>query len=241
MVLAAAVLLILGIFWWGVRAAGPGSRIPRAGYLACFTAIGAAYVIYQTLMLQRLSFLVGHPMLATAFILVTALFASGVGSWLSGKSLAEDRRAQRAFGTALLVVWVISLSLIKPEWMILPSISPFWKILAGIALCAPPFVMMGTYFAVALKRAEREAPGSVMWGWALNGVAAIAGWAFMVGGSMAQGIQFVGFSPALVYGGVGVWEYLTADSVSERTRSLVHRGFAVLIMGLLIGSFWLSR
>lgn len=241
LILAGAVLLILCVFWSGVRAAGPGYRTPRSGYLACFTAIGGAYVIYQTLMVQRLSFLVGHPTLATAFILVTALFASGVGSLLSGKALAADRKVYRSVGTGLLVVWVISLSLIRPEWMILPSIPPVWKILAGIALCAPPFVMMGTYFAVALKRAEREASGSVTWGWALNGIAAIAGWAFMVSGSMAQGIRFAGLSPALVYGGVGIWEFLTADSVSERTRTLAHRGFAVLVIILLITSVWLSQ
>ena len=75
----------------------------------------------------------------------------------------------------------------------------------------------------------------------MNGVAAIAGWAFMVGGSMAQGIRFVGFSPAIVYGGVGLWEYLTASSVGERTRALAHRGFAVVIIVLLIASIWLSR
>jgi hypothetical protein len=241
LILAGAVLLIVGVFWSGVRAAGPGYRTARSGYLACFTAIGAAYVIYQTLMVQRLSFLVGHPTLATAFILMSALLASGVGSWLSGRALAADRKLYRSVGTGLLVVWVISLSLIRPEWMILPSIPPGWKILAGIALCAPPFVMMGTYFAVALKRAEREASGSVIWGWALNGIAAIAGWAFMVGGSMAQGIRFAGLAAALVYGGVGLWEFLTSDSVGARTRSLAHRGFAALVIVLLITSIWLSR
>ncbi len=241
-ILAFAVLLIVGVFGLGVRAAAAGQRSSRAGYLACFTAIGGAYVVYQTLMLQRLSFLVGHPMLASAFILTTALVASGAGSWLSGGPLAANRTARRATGTGVLILWIIGLSLIRAEWMILPSVPPVWRTLAGIALCAPPFVMMGTYFAVAMKRAEQEAPGSITWGWSLNGIAAIAGWAFMVGGSMSQGIRLIGLTPALAYGAVGVWEYLSVPaSAGERARLLAHRGLAAVVMLGLVASLWLSR
>jgi hypothetical protein len=240
-ILASAVLLILGVFCLGILAAGKGYRTPRAGYLACFTMIGGGYVIYQTLMLQRLSFLVGHPMLATAFILTTALLASGFGSWLSGKHLGESQMVRRAIGTAVLVLWIISLCLIKAEQMIQPAVRPLWRTLAAIVLCAPPFVMMGTYFAVAMKRAEREAPGCISWGWGLNGIAAIAGWSFMVGGSMNQGIRFVGLSAALVYATVGTWELLTVNSVGQRTRTLVHRAFAIVAIFALIATVYLSR
>jgi hypothetical protein len=84
------------------------------------------------------------------------------------------------------------------------------------------------------------AAAALTWGWALNGIASIAGCAFMVGGSMAHGILFVGLAPALLYAGVGAWEYLSADSVDERTRTLAHRGFAVVVVAMVITSVGLS-
>lgn len=240
MILAAAVLLILGVFAFAMKPSGAGSRTPRPGYLACFTAIGFAYVVFQSLMIQRLSFLVGHPTLASAFILTTALVASGAGSWLSGKVLAADRSVNRAIGTALLVIWIIALSLTPAEALIAPSFSLAWKILAGIALCAPPFIIMGTYFAVTLKRAEVDAPGCITWGWGLNGISAIAGWAFMVGGSMSHGITFVGLCAALIYGTVGVWEYVTSTAVILKgTRPFAHRLFAALVLLGMVSAVWL--
>jgi hypothetical protein len=240
LILAAAVLLILGIFAFAMRPSGAGSRTPRPGYLACFTAIGFAYVVFQSLMIQRLSFLVGHPTLASAFILMTALVASGAGSWLSGRALAADRSVNRAIGTALLVIWIIALSLTRAETLIAPTLSLAWKMLAGIALCAPPFIIMGTYFAVTLKRAEADAPGCITWGWGLNGIASIAGWAFMVGGSMSHGITFVGLCAALIYSAVGVWEYVTSTAVILKgIRPFVHRLFAALVLFGMVSSVWL--
>jgi hypothetical protein len=241
-ILFTAVLLVILVFSLGVRAAPPATRTIRAGYLACFTAIGAAYVVYQTLMLQRLSFLVGHPMLASAFILTTALLASGIGSWLSDGRLGSERTRTRAVGTGILICWIVGLSLIRAEWMIVPSLTWPWRTLAGMAVCAPPFIMMGTYFAVAMKRAERDAPGTITWGWGLNGIAAIAGWAFMVGGSMSQGIRLIGLTPALAYGAVGLWEYLTVTApAGARTRVLADQAFAATVILGLGAALWLSR
>ena len=59
---------------------------------------------------------------------------------------------------------------------------------------------------------------------------------------MSQGIRLIGLTPALAYGAVGLWEYLTVTApAGARTRVLADQGFAATVILGLGAALWLSR
>jgi hypothetical protein len=225
--LAALLLLVL---WALAIVRGPRSeRLARSGLMGYFAAIGAAYVIYQSAVLQRLSFLTGHPVLATAVVLTATLIASGIGSLLSQRVLGASAPERRAAAALALLVWIAAVALAEPRWLMASGWSMPVRLAVAALVAMPPFVVMGTYFPIGLKLAERETTGLLSWCWAANGVASILGSSLLLLVSMGAGVRIATGVAGLLYAVVAVFEL----SASRGTRGL--RGAGLLVVAVLVG------
>ncbi len=136
---------------------------PRGGPLLYFASLGAAYMLVEIALLQRMTLLLERPSQSLGIVLFTLLLASGVGSLLS---------ARLPLRPCLLALVAI---LLATRWLLSPAISAAltWPLPARILLAAllmsPAGLLMGVPFATGLRRLETRAPGLIPWAWAVNG------------------------------------------------------------------------
>jgi hypothetical protein len=142
------------------------------GYFAC---IGLGFMLVEISLMQRFTLLVGHPLLAVAFVLSVLLASAGLGSlWLT-RRVPEQRPPTALFAclVALTVVqafWgksLLDLTLGRPLAL---------RLLVGALAIAPQGLLLGVPLPAALSRlAARGQREVVGWGWAANGFASVVG------------------------------------------------------------------
>ena len=71
-----------------------GTRLPRQknvmAFLWYFLCLGAGYILVQVALIQKFVLLLGHPTYALTVIVFSMLVASGAGSYLSSRVVADD-------------------------------------------------------------------------------------------------------------------------------------------------------
>ena len=204
----ATLLLLLGGLATVVRGA-PEWRARSSAFAAAFATMGIAYTAYQTVVIQRLAFLVGHPLLATAVVLPCTLLATALGAHWSRRLGADNLARVRVLTTAGLLAFVAGLALVAPSDLILASLPPWTRLLLSVLLAAPPFVVMGTFFPVVFARVELEDPRALAPGWLLNGLGAILGSVLAIYGPMLFGFRVVFGLVALLYLALSAWDVLS--------------------------------
>jgi hypothetical protein len=227
----AALLLVVGAAI-GTGRALPEARIRRGAFLAAFAAMGIAYTAYQTVVIQRLAFLVGHPLLATAIVLPSTLMATAAGSYWSGRFAEASLARVRLVTTVGLLTFVAALAIVAPGQFLLPGWPSAARVAVAIGIAFPPFLVMGTYFPVVFARAEAEDSKALVYGWLLNGIGAVVGSVLAIYGSTMFGFSSM-FGVA-----IGLYLSLSCWDVSSRGRAGRVADFgliAVLSLLLLLG------
>src|SRR5439155_3927772 len=84
-VLAVLAFLVLPLLLQG------GTRHPT-GPLLFFVAVGLGYILVEVTFIQRFVLFLGHPTYALTVVVFLMLLSSGVGSVVSRKWLADERR-----------------------------------------------------------------------------------------------------------------------------------------------------
>lgn len=211
----ALLLLILGM---GTARVPATTRARRAGTLTAFAVMGVAYALFQTFALQRLGFLVGHPMTATVLVLTLALLGTGLGSRFAKRF--EGPRA-RAAAAAALVASMVAIALVPAISLSVWATSEPIRWTLAVVVSVGPFVLMGTFFPRALERAARLDTSVVGWTWALNGVGAVLGAVGVVYGSMRVGFAAMGLAAAGLYAALGAWDAWWAGAPDNARRGHV--------------------
>ncbi len=229
---ASFVLLGAGIVRFALR---PGPRPTMAlGFAAAFAAMGVAFTVVQTGLIQRLAFLLGHPALAAAVVLPGTLLGSGIGSWLSGRIPERRFAALRLSTTGLLVVCILGIAVARPQALLMPDVSLAAKVMLGLLCAIVPFLVMGSFFPVIFSRLELDLPELTAWAWLINGVAAVVGTLFVIHGSMRFGFRVTLSAAALVYAALGVWDALAK---ARRFATVADIGLCTtLVITLLAGA-----
>jgi len=216
----------------GTRRALSEARVRRGALLVAFAAMGVAYTAYQTVVIQRLAFLVGHPLLATAIVLPSTLLATAAGSYWS-RHFAEASLARVRLVTTLgLLAFVAALAIVAPSELLLPSWPSAARLAVAIGIAFPPFLVMGTYFPVVFARAEAEDSEALVYGWLLNGIGAVVGSILAIYGSTIFGFSTMFGVASVLYLSLSCWD------VSSRGRAGRAADFgliAVLCLLLLAG------
>ena len=135
-----------------------------------FALIGAAFMLTEIALIQRLTILLSHPIYALAVLLFTIIASAGVGSLLSDR-LPLDRRPWLyvyPLGTALAVLGVrVLLSVALRQFVTAPL--PL-KVCTSVGIIFPMGCLMGMFFPVGMRLAKSACSADTPWYWALNGI-----------------------------------------------------------------------
>ncbi len=156
-----------------------GSRLPKqknvVKFLWYFLCLGAGYILVQVALIQKFVLLLGHPTYALTVIVFSMLVASGAGSYLSRRVVAEkDVRLMYVLLAVALLVGILAF-VSTP----LVTAAASWPLAAKLFLTtlavAPAALLMGMPFPSGLRRLEKRHAPSVRWAWSLNAAASVLG------------------------------------------------------------------
>lgn len=165
--------------------------------LAYFGLLGAAYLLIEIPLIQRLTLLLDRPTWSLAAVLFTLLLTSGLGS------LASPRIGLRLSLAAL--VGLIALTTTALPILIglaLPWDLPL-RLLLVVSALSPLGFLMGVPFAAGLRHFRAQESGLIPWAWAING--ALSGTSGVLAAMI--GLEW-GFQTTLAIGGaayLGAW------------------------------------
>jgi hypothetical protein len=143
--------------------------LPQLGKtLVYFSCLGLGFLFIEIVLIEKGAYFLGDRTIAFSLVLCAMLIFSGLGSWLSGSFLKHPKDGLRPAAIALLIWFLLSLSLLDGvlgaflSWP-LPAKCVFLGAWAALAS-----VPMGFFFPLGLSRLPRES-SLIPWAWALNG------------------------------------------------------------------------
>jgi hypothetical protein len=173
-VLLATVLILttLCIVLPLVMRAGTAEVREHRSLLVFFGAIGLAFMLVETSLMQRLIIALGHPTYGLSVVLFALLLSSGIGSYFTNGFSSNGTRAQRVFIAILAILAVIGVltpfAVHRLEYATTPV-----RILASVLLLFPAGFVMGMAFPLGMSLAGRTAPSLTPWLWGINGATSV--------------------------------------------------------------------
>ncbi len=137
-----------------------------------FTAVGCGFMLWEIILIQKLTLYWGNPIYAAAGVISTLLLGMGLGSWYTA-CLKKPR--QRAAVICALIAATLTIYLI----LLGPAVSATigWpmgiKVAVGILALLPPAVMMGMPFPLGLRWIQEPSGIRIAWAWGLDGYASV--------------------------------------------------------------------
>lgn len=174
------VLLLLSLPLLAAGSRGGGPALP-------FALLGFAYLMVEIPLLQQLSLVLGHPVLAVAVALVGLLLGSGAGA-LAAERMLPERCWFAALTAAAAVAGVVVVC--HPELTAAArGAGTAERAVAVLGFLALPAFTMGIPFPLALRALCGGRPQRVAKAWVVNGVASVLAAPLAVMGSMELGFR----------------------------------------------------
>jgi hypothetical protein len=226
-----AVLLVAAIIVYPLTRSGlptmdAGSFALSISY---FALIGFGYMLIQIPFLQRFSVYLGHPTYTFAVILLSMIFFTGIGSFLSDRVPIEQHRwvlkLPLLIGAMVyLLMFVIQPLMDRTIHLELPARS------AIVLLCtAPVSVLLGFCFPIGMNLVSRISGDATAWMWGVNGACGVLASIVAVAISMWLGID----TNFLIAGTLYVLLVLPAFALARKARLALaesaHRARAVAL------------
>jgi len=172
-----------------VRGAGMRDLL---GYFAC---LGGGFIILELVLIQLLMRLVGNPLYTFSVAIFVLLLGAGLGSFAS-EPLGV--RVERRWWWPFVGIVGYGLALLLGHGVVFEALlaqSVAIRVAVAGALVFPLGFFLGMPFPLGIRLADRFPPGTVAWGWAMNGVFTV------VGGFAAAVLSLlVGFQRTLAVG-----------------------------------------
>jgi hypothetical protein len=195
-----------------------GSLALRAAYLAYFAALGMGFILLEISLIQRFVLFLGYPTYALTVVMLSLLVSTGLGSLASERlqgDLAAALPARLAALAALVAAWLAG----APRAFEALLGAPFaLRVAVSVALLAPLGLVLGSFFPLGIRLAERTNAKLVPWAWAVNGCATVIGTLLAVMAGMTWSFTAVTLAALGVYtAGVGAL-WAAADRSSSTNR-----------------------
>jgi len=169
---AAVVLVLLPLALFRRAREAPAGR---ASVVACFAALGVAFMFLEIAFIQKLMLFLHHPVYAVSVVLAVFLLFAGLGS------LYADRMRTRPVRRVVLVVLLLA-ALSAIYLAALPSLFRAWagwpaagRVAVSVAILAPLAFLMGIPFPTCLQTVSDRSRTMVAWAWGVNGGASVVG------------------------------------------------------------------
>jgi hypothetical protein len=163
-----ALFLLLPALWLGRAGYGRPALRPT---LYMFS-VGVAFIVWEIVVIKRLTLLFGLPVLTFAAGLTLVLAFSGLGGYWAGKRRAVPAPGALAAAVLLASAWLL---LLGPAVARLAGEGMLLRVAAAAAFSAPPAFLMGLFFPSGLRLFRGDGGGSVPFLYAANGAASVLG------------------------------------------------------------------
>ena len=185
-----------------------------------FTAIGIGYIVVELALFQKLVFYLGDPSRTLALLLAALLVGSGMGSFISRKSLGKAAVLGGLLSAATIVFILILMPFLFSA--VRNSALSIQQGAAAVVLFLQG-IPMGMMFPVGLRVVEdRLGASAVPWMWAVNGASSVVGSALTVMIAIVAGYSWSLFFAALCYVGAALLMYrmraIANSSVGEELK-----------------------
>jgi len=167
LMLLAIVTIVLPLM---IRSCGSASSHTLWQGAVYFSLIGAAFMLTEIALIQRLTTLLSHPVHALGVLLFTIIASAGVGSLLSDR-LPLDRRPWLYIYPLMTVMAILGVRFLLSavlRYMVAEDLS--LRVCAAVAIIFPLGCLMGMFFPVGMRLAKSACPSDTPWYWALNGI-----------------------------------------------------------------------
>lgn len=145
----------------------------RASAGLYFLSIGLAFMMIETVLIQRATLFLGHPTYSFPTVLCALLIGAGAGSGLTQRVETPRLKSELSRSAIVLIAAVIVIAAGLSAWLNMGFQLPLSVRIIWISV--PLFVfglVLGRMFPLGLRKlAENEVP----WAWALNGSASVLG------------------------------------------------------------------
>ncbi|MCB0318208.1 MAG: hypothetical protein KDD56_05585 [Bdellovibrionales bacterium] len=237
-ILLFASLLTLCVLFLSTRNAPSVSN--RSAYLSAFILIGIAYSMYQTGIIQRLTFMVGHPLLATALVLPAMLAGTALGAYLSNTFFANKPSSKRIIVAIPLLLAIYAFAFMEPADLIISSKSLEMRCLIAIILSGIPSIIMGSYFPVIFNRLEKSDNSALLWAWLSNGLGGLIGAILGILAAMLVGFKLSILSVFPLYAAASAWDSISSSKLELRIKNLSDVTLNIFLLGCLIYLLYIS-
>lgn len=167
-----------------------------------FLCIGLAFMMIETVLMQKATLFLGHPTYSFPTVLCGLLVGAGTGSWFTRNVTATQLKAELRRTSVILVALLSVLILVLPWWL---RTGFQWPIFVRIVWLGGLLfllgVMLGRLFPLGLKGLREK---DVPWAWALNGSASVLGSIVAVLSAMQIGFSAVLWVAVLLYALAGL-------------------------------------
>ena len=157
------------------RATG-GTLLQRGALLLYFAALGTGFILLEISLIQRFVLFLGYPTYSLTVVMLSLLVSTGIGSLLTER---VNSRFELAPAAAARWAWRCSRAcsctgrpLVFAQLLGAPLAL---RIAVSIALLVPLGLVLGGFFPLGIRIAERANPRLVPWAWAVNGCATVIG------------------------------------------------------------------
>ena len=173
-------------------------RIPVLS--AYFAFLGAAFMMVEIPLIQKMILILGHPTYALSVVLFFMLSGAGLGSFISS-SLQENGGGsfnKAVCFAAAAASFILLLYMNTSHTFILSSSVPL-RIIWGGLISMTVGVFLGMPFPVALSVLGSTDKRYIPWMWGINGVASLCGSILAAAGAKLYGFHMVFMAGALFY------------------------------------------
>ena len=174
-------------------------RTHAGRFLVYFSCLGAGFIAIEVSLIQKLTLFLGHPLYSITVTLFCILVFSGLGSLISERWFAGERRGDWRVPLALVAVLILFVTLATPLFKAGMGL-PF-ALRAGLTVLvlAPIGILLGVPFAYGIRLLNRSNPTLIPWAWAVNGSLSVVGSILTVIISMNFGFAAVLLLAGLLY------------------------------------------
>jgi hypothetical protein len=170
-----------------------GARFYALRVSLYFFAVGAGYMGFQLVMLQRAFLFVGHPGYAVAVVLAAFLLFGGLGSLAAGRiPAAAVRKGALAAGLSAAAILLVYAYFMQSLFIEPLYLSQGLRLGVFLVLLAVPSLVIGLLFPAGMVSVRTISDRLIPWMWGINGLAVVFG-----GAALALGSYFFGFRAAL--------------------------------------------
>jgi hypothetical protein len=162
------------------------------------------FILLEISMIQRFVLFLGYPTYSLTVVMLSLLVSTGLGSLASERvqgRLAAALPLRLLLLLALAGAWLLAAPAVFAAVLGAPLAA---RVAVSVALLVPLGLVLGSFFPLGIRMAERTNPKLVPWAWAVNGCATVIGTLVAVMAGMTWSFTAVTLVAMAVYAaGVG--------------------------------------